>query len=377
MRNLFAVLVLAVFMSCSGLVTAQDFPVDESNQTCIYFFYGSGCPHCARVEPFIEQMVQKYNLSIYSYEIYYNRSNLATMHHFFDVYNVSIEKRGIPVVFIGDIYYLGDEPILENLEAKIKELQQCSTNVTNPIGIWGQFSGFSPNEASFWVITTAAIVDSINPCAMSVLLILLTLLLSTGERWVAIRSGIIYISAVFIMYLLFGLGIFVVVQQSGQSYIFYKVVGALAVIIGVLSVRDYFVSKAAGKGLGYSVPECLRPFLRKLLAEVVTPRGAFTAGLIVTLIELPCTGGPYSYVLGMLAEKTTQEAAIPILIYYNIIFILPLVAILALVTYGFTTTEKAKQWKDTNMSKIGLAAGVLMIILGAYVLLEDILKPPL
>ena len=369
MRNLFVVFV--VFLLCASLILAQDIPAaDNQNKTCIYFFYGSGCPHCARVEPFIGQMAQKYNLSIYSYEIYFNRSNLLLMHQFSDRYNISMEQRGIPVVFIGDTYFLGDEPILLNLEEKIKALQQCPVNVTNATGIFGPFSGLSPNEASFWVITIAALVDSVNPCAMSVLLILLALLISVGDRNKALISGIAFIISIFIIYLLFGFGIFQVIQISGLSFWFYKTVGALAVIVGILSVRDYLISKAAGKGPGYSIPGIFRPFLRNVLAGVTNPVGAFVAGIFVTLFELPCTGGPYLYVLGMLAEKSTQAAAIPILIYYNIIFILPLVAIMALVLWGLTTTEKAQKWKEKNIEKISLVAGILMILLGIFVLIK-------
>ena len=339
---------------------------DTSNKTCIYFFYGSGCPHCARVEPFINEMVQNYNLSIYSYEIYYNRSNLLFMHQYFERYNVSMEQRGIPVVFIGNTYFLGDDPILQHLENEIKTLQQCPINVTNATGVWGQFSGFSPNEASFLVITVAALVDSVNPCAIAVLLILLALLISTREKGTALKSGIAFILSIFLVYLLFGFGIFKVIQITGLSYWFYKAVGVLAIIVGLLSIRDYFTAGAAGS----SVPQVFRPFMRKILGGVTNPIGAFVAGIFVTLFELPCTGGPYLYVLGMLAEKTTQAAAIPILIYYNIIFILPLVIILGLVLYGLTTTQKAKQWKENNMKKIGLIAGMIMILLGIFVLIK-------
>jgi len=351
-----------------NLISAQDTfnSMNNTNKTCIYFFYGSGCPHCARVEPFVEQIVKNYSLDIHSYEIYYNRSNLLLMHQFFDRYNVSIQQRGIPVVFIGDTYFLGDEPILQNLDEKVKSLQRCPLNVTNATGIFGPFSGFSPNEASITVITLAALVDSVNPCAMAVLLILLALLMSTGDKSTALRSGVSFIISIFIVYLLFGFGIFKVIQIAGLSFWFYKGVGALALIIGVLGIRDYFVPGEAGS----SVPNIFRPFLRKILAGVTNPVGAFIAGIFVTLFELPCTGGPYLYVLGMLAEKATEAIAIPILIYYNIIFILPLVLILALVLYGFTTTEKAQQWKEKNMKKIGLIAGIIMILLGIFVLIK-------
>ncbi|MEM2974754.1 MAG: cytochrome c biogenesis protein CcdA [Candidatus Micrarchaeia archaeon] len=277
-----------------------------------------------------------------------------------------MKDRGIPVVFIGDTFFLGDEPILNNLEAKIQTLQQCPVEIENASGIFGPFSGFSPNEAPLAAITLAALADSVNPCAMGVLLILLTLLISTGDKKTALTSGIAFIISIYTIYLLFGFGIFKVIQISGLSFWFYKAVGALAVIIGTFSIRDFFISGIAGS----AIPQVFRPFLRKVLSGITSPVGAFIAGIFVTLFELPCTGGPYLYVLGMLAEKTTQAAAIPILVYYNIIFILPLAIILSLVLYGLTTVEKAQRWKEKNMKKINLVAGLIMILLGIFVLVK-------
>jgi cytochrome c biogenesis protein CcdA len=61
---------------------------------------------------------------------------------------------------------------------------------------------------SLITIISAAIVDSINPCAMSVLLILLGSLLASGNKFRAIKAGCAFTASIFLMYLLFGLGLF-------------------------------------------------------------------------------------------------------------------------------------------------------------------------
>jgi cytochrome c biogenesis protein CcdA/glutaredoxin len=370
-------------------------PGDTSNKTCIYFFYGDGCPHCARVEPFIDEMVQKYNLSIYSYEIYNNRSNVLIMHQYYDKYNVSIDQRYIPVIFIGDTYYIGDEPILQNLENKIKTLQQCPLNTTNSTGIIDPNSWSPTENVSFLMLTAAAIADSVNPCTIAVLLLLLTLLTSTGDKKAALKCGIAYILAVFIAYAALGLGIIWILQNitsiiAGIIHIFnpattntventylpnltfwiYKFLGFFAVLVGVLAIRDYILSKRTDSSPGKSVPDVFRSFLRKVMMGMTSPVGAFIAGFVITLFELPCTGGPYSIALGMIAEKATQTQAILMIIYYNLIYILPLVAVLLFVYYGLATVQDTQRWKERNIKRLNLIAGILMIAIGLYMLLR-------
>jgi len=92
-------------------------------------------------------------------------------------------------------------------------------------------------------------------------------------------------------------------------------------------------------------------------------------GFVVCLFELPCTGGPYIFILGLLAERTTQMLAIPILLLYNIFFILPLIIITLLVYAGFTNVEKTTEWKERNIRRLHLIAGTIMLILGVIVVL--------
>ncbi len=94
------------------------------------------------------------------------------------------------------------------------------------------------------------------------------------------------------------------------------------------------------------------------------------AGFAVCLLELPCTGGPYFFILGLMAEKTTRLAAIPLLIYYNLIFILPQIVITLLVYLGFPVIPKVAHWKHKSTRALHLAIGLMMITLGTITLLE-------
>jgi cytochrome c biogenesis protein CcdA/glutaredoxin len=345
--------------------------IQSKDKVCLYFFYGQGCPHCAKVEPYLSEIEQKYDLEIYRFEVYNNRSNLVLLQKYFDAYNVPQNQRGVPVVFISDNYFVGDRPISDNLESKIKSFDKgCScpslTKKTG-MGITGEVSAIEPEKISFLIVTGAALVDSINPCAIAVLLILLSALLASGEKFRAFKAGIAFTVSIYIVYFLFGIGLFSAIQVTGISALFYKFVGFLAIIIGMFNIKDYFWY--GGGGFLMEIPRSWRPTLKKMLGSVTNPMGAFLMGFAVCLFELPCTGGPYIFILGLLAEKTTQALAIPILLYYNVLFILPLIIISIVVYFGYSSTEKANEWKDKNIRKLHLIAGIIMLILGAIVFL--------
>ncbi len=356
---------LLLFLISLIPVTAQE--TNETDKICIYFFYGIGCPHCARVEPYIDELEKNTNVHIHRYEIYQNRSNLLLLLQYFENYNVPENQRGVPAVFVGDTYYVGDKPILDNLPAKIKELEEvlCVAGKINATGVSGNTAPLG-TLATIPLLTVigAALVDSINPCAIAVLLILLAGLMAIGSKKKAIKAGLAFTLSIYIVYFLFGLGLFSALQITGIAYYFYKVIGFLAIFIGLANIKDYFWY---GKGFLMEIPRTWRPTLKKLLKSVTSVWGAFLIGFVVCLFELPCTGGPYLFVLGLLAQKTTQLQAIPILLLYNVFFILPLIIINLSVYYGLTSIEKTEEWKEKNIKKLHLFAGIVMLTLGVLV----------
>jgi cytochrome c biogenesis protein CcdA len=340
-----------------------------TNETCVYFFYGNGCPHCAHVDPVIDALIQERpDTTIIRYEVYKNRSNAQTLNALFTAYDVKMDARGVPALFVGDSYLVGDKPIIENLDRLVEEKRgsSCPGIVANPSGIIGEKSPAEKlGSLSLVTVIGAALVDSINPCAIAVILILLGALIATGQRRRALIAGLAFTASIYIAYLLFGLGLFSALQVSGLAYWFAKTVGVLAIVIGLMNIKDYFWY--GGGGFVMEIPRAWRPSIKKLLGAVTSPIGAFAAGFAVCLFELPCTGGPYLFILGLLADKTTMLAALPILLLYNLFFILPLLLLTILVCSGFASVERATAWKENNLRLLHLVAGIIMLLLGVVV----------
>ncbi len=95
----------------------------------VYFFYGTGCPHCARVEPFIAQMEKKYPLNVSRFDIYKDRSLFAVFEEYSDRLGLPPEERGVPAIFVSDTHFVGDAPILEGFEQTVantlKAIDRC------------------------------------------------------------------------------------------------------------------------------------------------------------------------------------------------------------------------------------------------------------
>ena len=348
----------------------------------VNFFYGDGCPHCGKVEPIIDALKVKFPQVLFNnYEIYRNQDNALSLYRFYDEYKVPEEDRGgVPIVFIGNEYFLGDKPIINNLENKIIEnLSIIPNKINTEVSENPSVSSLDTKENnteesnipveksySLWAIAGAAIVDSINPCAIAVILILLTaLMISSGDKKRALYGGLAFTFSIYITYFLFGLGLLQIIALTNIAGIIAKIVGVIALIIGLANIKDFFFY--GGGGFVMEIPRKWRPTLKKILNGVTSPLGAFFAGFVVTLFELPCTGGPYFFVLGLLSQAEKMISIIPTLLFYNLVFVLPLIFIVFAVYFGFSSVEKAEAWKEKNLKVLHLVAGIIMIALGVWV----------
>ncbi len=375
-------IVLCVASSYFGSACVK---ADEST-VCIVYFMGDGCPSCARTSPFVlTELPRDYgeDFVVVEYEINQHPENALVLSEYDAMYGCGLS---IPLVIFGtDDFLSGESPILTNLESKVDEYMTIGGNeLPLPDGssiayedmniedlpgsprIWGG-SQHGPLEApTILAVMAAAAVDAINPCAFAVLVILLSGVTASGGRKKALKAGLAFTTAIFISYILMGLGIFSISMFPGIAYYFYKAVAILALIVGILNIKDYFWENAIG--VLSSVPESWKPRVQKLLDDVTSVPGALVSGLAVSLFLLPCTSGPYVVVLALLAFETTRILAAMLLLLYNLIFVLPMILIVIAVYFGLTTTAKAAHWRHKRLGLLHLIVGVVMFCMGIWML---------
>jgi cytochrome c biogenesis protein CcdA len=217
-------------------------------------------------------------------------------------------------------------------------------------------------------IITLALADAINPCALAVMTMVLVSILLTnpGKKYKVLLGGFSFTFAVFVGYFFYGL----IIVQLFKSFVEFtsviypyltKALAIIAIILGVLNIKD-FINYKPGR-FATEMPMKFRPRVRMLIKKITSPLGAFFIGIFVTLFLLPCTIGPYVIASGILSALDIFKT-IPYLILYNLIFIIPMLAITIIVYAGISTTEKVSMWKEKNIKYIHLVTGLLLIALG-------------
>lgn len=237
-----------------------------------------------------------------------------------------------------------------------------------------------PPELSLPLITGLALVDSINPCVIGVLILLMTVLLQAGNKRAVLLNGIAYAIGVYLTYLVGGLtllGIFNAIRDVlFVSQILYIVIGIFVLIAAILEIKDFFWY---GRWFSLAIP---KRFVSTIETKAQgTTRGfwtSFSFGVILTLIELPCTGAPYLAILTLMSQSGyAYLTALPLLLYYNLIFVLPLIVIIFLAYRGFAM-KRLEGWRQEHRGAMRLYIGLFLLAIGIWIItavIENLLIP--
>ena len=215
------------------------------------------------------------------------------------------------------------------------------------------------------LVSIAALIDSINPCAFSILLLTIAFLLSLGKARLGIlKIGGFYILGIFTVYILIGLGILQTLHLFNTPHFMAKVGASLLMVLGAINLINEFVPSFPIK---LRIPHATHHTMAKLMQDASLPT-AFLLGGLVGLCEFPCTGGPYLMILGLLHDQGTYFAGLGYLLLYNVIFVVPLIVML-LIASDKTLLEKLTEWQQQEKSVMRLWGGVAMMILGVIIFL--------
>jgi len=222
-------------------------------------------------------------------------------------------------------------------------------------------------DVTWTAVIGTALVDSINPCAIGVLVLLISTLLALSQqkrRHMMLATGLIYITAVYITYFLAGIGLLLFIQRFNLAEPLSIIVGSVVILLGIIEAKDFFWY---GKGISLRIPARRAEQVKKMIKNISLPT-AIILGVFVAAVELPCTGGPYLAITTLLATQGFQTQTLIYLLVYNFIFVLPLLVILFMVYFGMNV-KKVQNWKDKQKKWMRLFTGLIMICLGILLIL--------
>ncbi|MDO8443517.1 MAG: cytochrome c biogenesis protein CcdA [Candidatus Azambacteria bacterium] len=213
------------------------------------------------------------------------------------------------------------------------------------------------------LVTTAAVIDSVNFCAFSVLLLTIAFLFSAGNtRSKILKVGGFYIAGIFLIYILIGLGLMKALYSFNTPHFMARVGASIMILFGVISiVNEFFPAFPIKLKISASAHSKMAPLIQK--GSIPT---AFFLGVLVGLYEFPCTGGPYLMILGFLRDNSTFIKGAAYLLFYNLVFVLPLVITLFIAS-NETLLGKLRAWRENKNIRIKFWSGIAMIILGIII----------
>lgn len=302
---------------------------------------------------------------------------------------------GVPAVFIDGTVLVGFDKIKAGLRDAVVEAlkrRRAAQDMEKLPGI-----DLVKHFLSFGIITIAfaGLVDGINPCAFTVIVFFISFLALQGYRKRELLViGISFIGAVFATYVLIGLGIFRFLYALNQFYVVsravYYAIALFCFVLGGVALYDFWLFRKTKKteGLILQLPGVIKNRIHAVIGKYYRkPKGehaaeasgrgyflgllasALVTGFLVSLLEAVCTGQLYlPTITFMLKESFLRRRAFAYLLLYNLMFIMPLVAVLVFGLLG-VTSEGFSAFIKRHMEAVKLLLAGLFFVFGLFILL--------
>jgi len=379
-KNIFWILIILIITS--GVFFNSLF-AEDINKVDVFLFVGETCQHCAQLEEYLGTIEEEYDLNLNIYGVYYSEENQKLFEEMALDYGISIE--GVPTMFIGKNHFIGYASYMkEDILDVIKEVRQLKnpnlklptdspiedpnntevlkTPFTLPI-----IGNIDLSVVSLPLLTILlGFLDGFNPCAFFVLLFLLSILVYAKSKKRMLIIGLTFVFFSGLIYFLFmsaWLNFFMVTKSIT---LITTIAGLVALVIGIINIKDFFAFK---KGISLSVSDKHRNNLiermRGLLKAESLPSmlfGTITLAIAANMYELLCTAGfPMVFTKILVLNELNKLSYYLYLLFYNIVYILPLLTIVLI----FTFTFGAKKLTQSQGEALKLMSGMMMFSLGA------------
>jgi thiol-disulfide isomerase/thioredoxin len=361
--------------------------VDGQSLIHLYFFWSEKCPHCLKALPDVLAIDKEFDwLKLHSLQLVDKPENVQKYINMAALFGN--DARSVPTfMFCGNL--LSGYERMETTGQQLKSfLQAChrfveQENPDNSTRFAAQQEGatslelpflgsISSDEYSLPILTVfIAGMDAFNPCAFFVLLFLLSMMVhSRSRRRMALIGGIFvfFSGAIYFLFMAAWLNLFI---YLGELRVITLIAGAIAVLIALVNIKDYFWFK---RGFSLSIADDEKPKLIDRIRQLLR-LDSITTVIVATVIlavvansyELLCTAGfPMVYTRILTLRSLPVESYYLYLLFYNLIYILPLLTIVAV----FTIKLGSRKLSEQEGMVLKLLSGIMMLMLGGLLIVS-------
>jgi hypothetical protein len=358
----------------------------------LYFFWSKSCPHCQEARPFVEALPDQYPwINLHSLEITDYPAHAQQ-------YAQMAAALGQEAMYVPGFFYCGQmltgygnadttgQQLVDGLTACRASLQAqlgaapATGETAAPAAVEGAVETAAETAISLPLLGTLdaqrlslplftvvlAGLDAFNPCAFFVLLFLLSLMVHAQDRRRMLLVGGIFILFSGLIYFVFMAAWLNIFLWVGELRLITLLAGLVAMAVALINIKDFFWFK---QGVSLSIPESAKPGLYQRMRGLVHAGSlpALITGTVLLAIaansyELLCTSGfPMVYTRVLTLSDLPAGAYYAYLAAYNVVYVLPLFAIVALFSIRFG----ARKLSEAEGRVLKLLSGVMMLLLGA------------
>ncbi|MBN8600747.1 MAG: hypothetical protein J0M26_06950 [Planctomycetes bacterium] len=260
-------------------------------------------------------------------------------------------------------------PIGDDTETEDSPVENNEEDETISVPVFGKLNAGKLGLPLFTI--AIGLVDGFNPCAMWVLLFLLSILVNVKDRRkiLLIAGTFVFISGLaYFIFMAAWLNVFIFL---GYLRVIQITLGILAIGVGSIHIKDFFAFK---KGISLSIPESAKPGIYQRVRKIVTAEnmtgaliGSIILAILVNIVELLCTAGLpalYTHILTM--QKLSQWQNYAYLLLYNFAYMFDDGLMVLVVTW---TLSKSKL-QENQGRWLKLVSGAVIAVLGFLMLFK-------
>ena len=396
MKRIFKILIITLLLFIPAFRSAKALD--------IYLFYGDGCPHCADEEKLLNSYLkQDDDVVVHKYEVWYNEDNAKLVKEVSEI--MGVKFLGVPYTVIGDKVvsgYQDDSTTGESIKSYINIYKNkdyvdrvghyietgeklTKEDIEEPVKptkktekmsfkVFGKKFTVNPRTVSLPLISIVlGLVDGFNPCAMWILLFLITMLFNMKDKKKMWILGLTFIITSGLVYLAFMLSWFNLASLVPKLSLLRFIVAVVALGAGIFNLNNYIKSLSKDDGCEVVDDKKRKKIINRIIKITSNKKFIFALlGIIllaatVNLIELMCSIGiPLIFTQILSMNNLNTFKYIIYMFIYIIFFLLDDIVIFAISMKTLKVTGISTKY--TKYSH--LVGGIIMILIGVLLLLK-------